>query len=49
MNQIHHKIRGSYPYFIGIELPKRISSFALDEDNYNAYRKHQNYNGFVWK
>ncbi|MCB0802611.1 MAG: DUF1883 domain-containing protein [Flavobacteriales bacterium] len=45
MNQIHHKIRGSYPGFIGIELPNEYQVLLLDEDNYNAYRKHQNYNG----
>ncbi len=45
MNQIHHKIRGSYPGFIGIELPNEYGVTLLDEDNFNAYRKNEKYNG----
>lgn len=45
MNQIHHKIRGSYPGSIGIELPDEYQVILLDEDNFNAYRTHEKYNG----
>ncbi len=45
MNQIHHKIRGSYPGFIGIELPNEYDVLLLDEENYNAYRQNKIYNG----
>lgn len=44
MNSIHHKIRGSYPGFIGIELPNEYEVILLDEDNFNAYRKSEAYN-----
>lgn len=45
MNGIHHKIRGSHPGYIGIELPNEYQVYLLDEDNYNAYRKQGKYNG----
>tara|TARA_R110000868_G_scaffold398197_2_gene671217 strand:- start:1049 stop:1315 length:267 start_codon:yes stop_codon:yes gene_type:complete len=45
MNRIHHKIRGSYPGFIGIELPDEYKVTLLDEDNFNAYRKNEAYKG----
>ena len=45
MNQVHHKIRGSYPGFIGIELPNEYEVILLDEDNFNAYRKNEKYYG----
>ena len=45
MNQVHHKIRGSYPGFIGIELPNEYQVILLDEENFNAYRKNEKYNG----
>ncbi len=45
MKEVHHKIRGSYPGFIGIELPDEYQVILLDEENFNAYRKHLNYNG----
>ena len=45
MNGIHHKIRGSHPGFIGIELPNDYQVTLLDEDNFNAYRKQAHYNG----
>ena len=47
MTQIHHKIRGSYPGFIGIELPNEYSVFLLDEDNFNSYRKNNSFHGIV--
>lgn len=46
MNGIYHKIRGSYPGFIGIELPNEYEVLLLDEDNFNQYRQHKNFNGF---
>ena len=45
MKQIHHKIRGSYPGFIGIELPNNYQVLLLDEENFNAYRKNEKYGG----
>jgi len=45
MTAIHHKIRGSYPGFIGIELPDEYQVVLLDEDNFNAYRRNEKYNG----
>jgi len=45
MNGIHHKIRGSHPGFIGIELPNEYQVTLLDEDNFNAYRNQAHYNG----
>ncbi|MAY84935.1 MAG: hypothetical protein CMP59_12465 [Flavobacteriales bacterium] len=41
--QIFHKIRGSYPGFIGIELPTDYEVLLMDEDNFNAYRKGESY------
>jgi len=41
--QIFHKIRGSYPGFIGIELPADYQVLLMDEDNFNAYRKGMDY------
>lgn len=49
MNQVHHKIRGSYPGYIGIELPNEYRVLLLDEENFNAYRKNFNYNGVYLK
>ena len=40
---IFHKIRGSYPGFIGIELPSDYQVLLMDEDNFNAYRKGQDF------
>ena len=45
MKRIQHKIRGSHPGFIGIELPNEYNVILLDEDNFNAYRSNQHYNG----
>jgi len=41
--EIFHKIRGSYPGFIGIELPNDYQVLLMDEDNFNAYRKGESY------
>ncbi len=43
MNQIQHKIRGSHPGFIGIELPNDYNVLLLDEANFNAYRLNGRY------
>jgi hypothetical protein len=45
MNGVHHKIRGSYPGFIGIELPTEYTVVLFDEENFNAYRRNEQYNG----
>ena len=45
MKNIQHKIRGSQPGFIGIELPDNYSVLLLDEDNFNSYRKEGRYYG----
>lgn len=45
MNQVHHKIRGSYPGFIGVEVPNDYKVLLLDEENFNSYRQNGNYNG----
>ncbi len=45
MKNIQHKIRGSQPGFIGIELPDNYSVLLLDEDNFNAYRNEGRYYG----
>ncbi len=49
MRQIHHKIRGSHPGFIGIELPEQTSVLLLDEENFNAYRRNIDFNGIEVK
>lgn len=36
---IYHKIRGSYPGYLGIELPNDYKVLLLNEDNFNDYRK----------
>ena len=38
MKAIQHKIRGSHPGYISIELPDSYNVMLLDEDNFNAYR-----------
>ena len=38
MKRIQHKIRGSHPGYIGIELPDNYNVMLLDEDNFNSYR-----------
>ena len=38
-SHIFHKIRGSYPGYIGIELPNDYKVMLMDEENFNAYRK----------
>lgn len=43
MKTIQHKIRGSHPGFIGIELPDDYHVMLLDEDNFNAYRSEGRY------
>lgn len=45
MKQIYHKIRGSHPGFIGIELPDETEVVLLDEENFNLLRRSANYNG----
>lgn len=45
MNRILHKIRGSHPGFIGIELPNDYEVMLLDEENFNAFRRSKEYNG----
>ena len=45
MKNIQHKIRGSKPGFIGIELPDTYSVLLLDEDNFNSYRNEGRYYG----
>ncbi|MBR9830936.1 DUF1883 domain-containing protein [Acidiluteibacter ferrifornacis] len=45
MRQIYHKIRGSHPGYIGIELPNETEVILLDEENFNLFRKSSNYNG----
>jgi hypothetical protein len=45
MKNIQHKIRGSQPGFIGIELPDNYSVLLLDEDNFNSYRSERRYYG----
>tara|TARA_B100000508_G_scaffold100987_1_gene79470 strand:- start:291 stop:581 length:291 start_codon:yes stop_codon:yes gene_type:complete len=44
MNQVYHKIRGSHPGYIGIELPNEYEVILLDEENFNAYRSNRKYN-----
>lgn len=43
MKNIQHKIRGSQPGFIGIELPDSYNVLLLDEENFNSYRKEGRY------
>ena len=45
MKTIQHKIRGSHPGFIGIELPNDYNVLLLDEDNFNSYRNEKRYYG----
>lgn len=45
MKRIQHKIRGSQPGYIGIELPNDYSVMLLDEENFNAFRQHTKFNG----
>ncbi len=45
MKHIYHKIRGSHPGYIGIELPDEADVFLLDEENFNRLRRSANYNG----
>lgn len=42
-NHIYHKIRGSYPGYIGIELPNDYQVLIMDEENFNAFRKEESY------
>ncbi len=44
---IYHKIRGSYPGYIGIELPNDYKVMLLDEENFNAYRKGIEYQAII--
>lgn len=44
---IYHKIRGSYPGYIGIELPNDYKVMLLDEENFNAYRKGLNFQAIM--
>ena len=46
-DHIYHKIRGSYPGYIGIELPNDYVVMLLDEDNFNAYRKGDGYQAMM--
>lgn len=45
MKQVYHKIRGSQPGYIGIEVPDETDVILLDEDNFNLLRRSANYNG----
>ena len=45
MKQVYHKIRGSHPGFIGIEVPDETEVVLLDEENFNLFRRAANYNG----
>ena len=45
MKRVQHKIRGSHPGFIGIELPNEYNVILLDEDNFNFYRQNLEFNG----
>ncbi len=47
MKQVYHKIRGSYPGYIGIEVPNDYKVLLLDENNFNAYRQNLDYNGLA--
>ena len=44
MNRVYHKIRGSHPGYIAIELPNSYEVVLLDEENFNAFRNNQKYN-----
>lgn len=46
-HHIYHKIRGSYPGYIGIELPNDYVVMLLDEDNFNSYRRGENFQAMV--
>lgn len=46
-DHIYHKIRGSYPGYIGIELPNDYKVMLLDEENFNAYRKGMDYQAIM--
>lgn len=46
-SHVYHKIRGSYPGFIGIELPNDYVVMLLDEDNFNAYRKGKDFQAMM--
>lgn len=43
MGHIYHKIRGSYPGYIGIEVPEDYQLMLMDEDSFNAYRREEPY------
>lgn len=44
---IYHKIRGSYPGYIAIELPNDYKVMLVDEDNFNAYRKGKDFQAMM--
>jgi hypothetical protein len=45
MKKLYHKIRGSHPGYIGIEVPDETDVVLLDEENFNLYRRAADYNG----